>query len=74
MRVAADIEPWKVHLETSRESLLSQIQTVDDDPLKPVTSQFGVSGLTTLRHLGKDFADAIEAWPTLCGAAREFSV
>ena len=74
MRGATNIEPWKVFLETSRESLLSQIQTVDDDPLKPIASQCGVSGLTTLRHLGKDFANAIEVWPTLCAAAREFSL
>ena len=68
------VEPWKVFLESSRDALLAQIQSADQNPMQPLASQFGVSGLTTLRHLGRDFATAIEVWPRLCAAARKFSL
>ena len=68
----ANIATWKTFLEASRDQLVSRVQTEEAEPLATAAAALGSDGLTTLRHMGKDFAAAINAWPALCEAARAF--
>ena len=63
---------WRAFLEASRDQLVEQIQTPDTQPLNGATEHFGESGLTTLRQLGHEFAEALDAWPEICAAAKGF--
>ena len=63
---------WRAFLEASRDQLVAQIQNPDPQPLDGATAHFGVSGLTTLRQLGHEFAEALDAWPEICAAAKGF--
>lgn len=64
---------WRTFLEASRDQLVTQVQTPEVQPLNDVAQYFGAEGLTTLRQLGHEFADALEAWPDVCVAAKSFS-
>ena len=64
---------WRAFLEASRDQLVAQIQNPNPQPLDGATAHFGVSGLTTLRQLGHEFAEALDAWPEICAAAKDFA-
>jgi hypothetical protein len=59
---------WSTFLEQSRDDLLSQIQSSEPQPVAEAL-ELASSDMKTLRQVGADFAEAIKAWPTICGAA-----
>ena len=69
---SANHATWRTFLEASRDALVAQIQTPDTRPLDAATQHFGADGLTTLRQLGHEFAEALDAWPEICAIAQGF--
>ena len=59
---------WSSFLEQSRDNLLHQIQSSEPQPVAEALRQAS-SDMETLKKVGADFANAIKAWPTICGAA-----
>lgn len=59
---------WGTFLEQSRDHLLNQIQSSEPQPVAEALKHAS-SDMRTLRQIGADFAEAIKAWPTICGAA-----
>ena len=59
---------WSTFLEQSRDHLLSQIQSSEPQPVAEALKHAS-SDMRALRQIGADFAEAIKAWPTICGAA-----
>ena len=68
----SNIATWRAFLEASRDQLVTQIQTVEIHPLAAAVDKLGAEGITTLRHMGRGFAEAMGTWPEICESARSF--
>ncbi|MDG2442730.1 MAG: hypothetical protein P8M13_05705 [Luminiphilus sp.] len=64
---------WGVFLEQSRDNLLDQIQSPESQPVAEVL-KYASSDMETLRQVGADFAEAMKAWPAICGAAAALKI
>lgn len=64
---------WRAFLEASRDQLVAEIQTPEPAPISDVSAQLGDNGPQTLRAHGRQFAQALRAWPTMCEVAKSFS-
>jgi hypothetical protein len=59
---------WRTFLEQSRDNLVDQIQSPEPQPVADALIR-AASDMDTLRQTGAGFAEAIKAWPAICGAA-----
>lgn len=64
---------WSTFLEQSRDHLLSQIQSTEPQPIAEALKHAS-SDMRTLRQIGADFAEALKAWPIICGAAAALEI
>jgi hypothetical protein len=64
---------WGVFLEQSRDNLLDQIQSTESHPVAKVL-KYASSDMETLRQVGAGFAEAMKAWPAICGAAAALKI
>jgi PAS domain-containing protein len=64
---------WSTFLEQSRDHLLSQIQSSESQPIAEAL-RHAASDMESLRQIGADFAEAIKAWPIICGAAAALEI
>ena len=64
---------WSTFLEQSRDHLLSQIQSSESQPIAEAL-RHASSNIESLRQIGADFAEAIKAWPIICGAAAALEI
>lgn len=62
------VPAWSTFLEQSRDNLVGQIQSPEPQPVADALIHAG-SDMDTLKHTGAGFAEAIKAWPAICGAA-----
>ena len=64
---------WSSFLEQSRDHLLNQIQSSEPQPVAEAL-KLASSDMKTLRQVGADFAEAMKAWPAICGAAATLKI
>lgn len=65
---------WRDFLEESRDQLVGDIQTPENDALQAAANKLGSDGLDQLRRHGESFAQALSQWPQICEIARQFRV
>ena len=66
---------WRHFLEQSRDQLVNELQTAEPEPLTVLGDSgegMGSSKLEALRDHGANFAKALDAWPEICVAAKDF--
>ena len=82
MRRLSQLEPledlprtseWRAFLEASRDQLVAEIQAPEPAPISDASARLGDEGMHTLRAHGQHFAQALQAWPAICEAARSFA-
>lgn len=64
---------WHGFIEKSRDTLLSEIQNPAFTPLTAAADSDDGKGIDQLRHGGAALATALDHWPAICAAAKDFN-
>ena len=63
---------WRSNIEASRDKLLSQISNAENDPIEAYLNSRSLD-FERLRREGRNFANALRHWPSICEASLGFT-